>query len=204
MMWSACHLLTKRANALRRNPVPNTTLMLRVQMHFCSKAGQGLMADLFPKTQAASLMHADAVLSTCVDVHISNPRGSIVVFLSCKPWRTECSCVTYVLHTRLTYNSEQNCTGPITTRMAARNQSHVSWRSIPRHFIRSFLAGTIPLMRLFKLWEFIDRTWVWKGKKKTLMLLTRSCSVEEHLSPGHYTTLHAIPCFVSFKTVCVG
>lgn len=72
-------------------------------------------------------------------VHISNPRGAIVVFLSCKPWRTECSCVTYVLHIRLAYNSEQNCTGPITTRMAAKNQSHVSWRSIPRHFIRSFL-----------------------------------------------------------------
>lgn len=106
-------------------------------MHFRSEAGRGLMGTFWQRHQPVSLMHADAVLLTLKigTVHISNPRGSIVVFLSCKPWRTECSCVTYVLHARLTYDSEQKCTGPITTR----NQSHVSWRSIPRHFIRSFL-----------------------------------------------------------------
>lgn len=38
---------------------------------------------------------------------------------------------------QLTYNSEQNYTKPITMRMRVKNQSHVSWRSDSRHFIRS-------------------------------------------------------------------
>lgn len=48
-----------------------------------------------------------------------------------------------VWHTFSIYGSltilSRTVRGPITTRMAAKNQSHVSWRSIPRHFIRSFL-----------------------------------------------------------------
>lgn len=38
---------------------------------------------------------------------------------------------------QLTYNSKQNYTKPITMRMRVKNQSHVSWRSVSRHFIRS-------------------------------------------------------------------
>lgn len=38
---------------------------------------------------------------------------------------------------QLTYNSKQNYTKPITMRMRVKNQSHVSWRSVSRRFIRS-------------------------------------------------------------------
>lgn len=98
---------------------------------------------------------------------------------------------------QLAWNSEQNYTKPITMRMVVKNQSHVSWRSVPRHFIRSLKVGfhSCP----FKQWEFIDHV----GSAEKQRVLTQICNAEEHLSLGHCTayTLR----FVSFKKPrCIG
>lgn len=45
--------------------------------------------------------------------------------------------VWHTFSVRLIYNSEQNDTNLITMRMMVKNQSRVSWRSIPSHLVRS-------------------------------------------------------------------
>lgn len=76
---------------------------------------------------------------------------------------------------RLTYNSGQNYTKPITMRMVVKNQSHVSWRSIPRHFIRSL---RVKFYAPFKQREFIDHV----GSEEKHTVLTQIWNAEEHLS----------------------
>lgn len=64
---------------------------------------------------------------------------------------------------QLTYNSKQNYTKPITKRMGVKNQSHVSWRSVSRHFIRSlrveFNSCTFLTPGIYWLSVFSRKAW---------------------------------------------
>lgn len=60
-------------------------------------------------------------------------------------------------------------------RMVVKNQSHVSWRSIPRHFIRSL---RVKFYAPFKQREFIDHV----GSEEKHTVLTQIWNAEEHLS----------------------
>lgn len=79
---------------------------------------------------------------------------------------------------QLTYHSEQNYTKPITTRTVVRNQSHVSWRSIPRHFIRS-LRGENPHVRLLNRDNLLIR-WVQQDNTGLLTVKQKCSSLGQH------------------------
>lgn len=89
---------------------------------------------------------------------------------------------------QLTYNSEQNCGEPITMRVVVKNQSHVSRRSAPRHFIRSLRVRFYSCLLLKQL-ECIDHV----GSAENWRVLTQICDAEKHVLAFFSQTLYRMP-----------